>query len=305
MKVAITGATGFIGRALVQRLNQQGDSLVLFSRDRARAERCFPRSAFPNLSIVGYEPTAAGDWQQAIAGCDGVVNLAGAPIAEGRWTTARKQEILDSRQLGTRRIVEAIAAANPKPTVLVNSSAIGFYGPSETATFTETSKAGPGFLAQVCQAWEAEALAITAQQTRLVILRTGIVLGDGGALGKMLPVFRAFAGGPLGTGEQWFSWIHLMDMVNLIERSLKDPSFSGVYNATAPKPVRMGELCQVLGNLLNRPSWLPVPAFALDLLLGEAAQVVLEGQCVLPDRAQQAGFQFDYGDLSAALRAIV
>ena len=305
MKVAITGATGFVGRALVQRLSAKGDSLVLFSRDRARAARCFPAEAFPRVEIVGYTPTEAGEWQRAIAGCEGVVNLAGAPIAEGRWTEARKQEILESRQLGTRRMVEAIAAASPRPSVLVNSSAIGFYGSSETATFTETSAAGQGFLSDVCRAWEAEAQAVAASNTRLVILRTGIVLGDGGALGKMLPVFRAFAGGPLGTGQQWFSWIHLDDVVGLIERSLTDPTLSGTYNATAPKPVRMAELCNTLGSLLNRPSWLPVPAFALDLLLGEAAQVVLEGQCVLPDRTQQAGFEYCYGDVQSALRAVI
>lgn len=305
MNVAITGATGFVGRALVQRLSARGDRLVLLTRDRVRAARCFPAEAFPEVSIVGYQPTVAGDWQAAIAGCDAVVNLAGAGIADGRWTEARKQEILDSRQGGTRRIVEAIAAANPRPSVLINSSAIGFYGASDTATFTETSSAGKGFLAEVCQSWESEAQAVTVHGTRLAIFRTGIVLGDGGALGKMLPAFRAFAGGPLGSGQQWFSWIHLADLVALIERAIDDASFSGTYNATAPNPVRMQELCQVLGDLLQRPSWLPVPAFALDLLLGEAAQVVLEGQRVLPDRAQQAGFEFRYPLLRPALEAIV
>ncbi|TAD75133.1 MAG: TIGR01777 family protein [Oscillatoriales cyanobacterium] len=305
MKVAITGATGFVGRALVQRLSTRGDRLVLFTRDQTRAARCFPPEAFPEVSIVGYQPTAAGDWQAAIAGCDAVINLAGAGIADGRWTEARKQEILSSRQGGTRRIVEAIAAANPRPSVLINSSAIGFYGTSETATFTEASSAGKGFLAEVCQSWEAEAQAVTVHGTRLAILRTGIVLGDGGALGKMLPAFRAFAGGPLGSGQQWFSWIHLADLVALIERAIDDDQFSGTYNATAPNPVRMQELCQLLGNLLQRPSWLPVPAFALDLLLGEAAQVVLEGQRVLPDRTQQSGFEFRYSLLRSALEAII
>jgi uncharacterized protein (TIGR01777 family) len=305
MKIAITGATGFVGRALVQRLSAKGDQLVLFTRDRARAARCFPPEAFPEVSIIGYQPTVAGDWQAAIAGCDAVVNLAGAGIADGRWTEARKQEILDSRQGGTRRIVEAIAAANPRPSVLINSSAIGFYGASETETFTEASSAGKGFLAEVCQSWEAEARAVTVHDTRLVILRTGIVLGNGGALGKMLPAFRAFAGGPLGSGQQWFSWIHLVDLVSLIEQAINNTQFSGTYNATAPNPVRMKEFCQVLGDVLQRPSWLPVPAFALDLLLGEAAQVVLEGQRVLPDRTQQEGFEFRYPFLRPALEAIM
>src|SRR6478672_2746605 len=277
MKVAIAGATGFVGSRLVERLQAEGHQIVVFSRSRERAERLFPRSTFPNVEIVVYHPTTPGDWQQAVTGCEGVVNLAGEAIADGRWTEARKQEILQSRQLATQNIVAAINQANPKPAVLVNASAVGYYGTSETATFDETSAAGRDFLAQVCQTWEAEAQKVKDSGTRLVIVRIGIVLGMGGALAKMLPPFKLFAGGPIGSGRQWFSWIHREDLVSLILQALTQTDMQGVYNGTAPTPVRMAEFCQALGEVLNRPSWLPVPDFALEALLGDGAKVVLEG----------------------------
>jgi hypothetical protein len=300
MKVAITGATGFVGSRLVERLQAQGHQPLILTRNRASADR-----AFPTLEIVAYTPTESGSWQQAIAGCDAVVHLAGEPIAETRWTPERKQEILKSRQLSTQKIVEAIAQANPKPTVLVNASAIGYYGTSETATFDETSPAGDDFLAEVCQAWEAEAQKVKDAGVRLVILRLGIVLGDGGALAKMTPPFKVFAGGPIGTGRQWFSWIHRDDLVNLILEALSRKDIEGVFNATAPNPVRMTELCQTIGETLNRPSWLPVPSFALEALLGEGAKVVLEGQQVLPKRTTNYGFKYRYPTVKQALAEIL
>ena len=299
MKVAITGATGFVGRRLVERLQEQGHQPLILTRNPAAAQR-----AFPTLEIIAYTPTESGSWQQAIAGCDAVVNLAGEPIAESRWTPKQKQEILNSRQLGTQKIVEAIAQANPKPAVLVNASAIGYYGTSETATFDETSPAGNDFLAEVCQAWEAEAKKVKDAGVRLVILRLGIVLGNGGALAKMIPPFKLFAGGPLGTGRQWFSWIHRDDLVNLILEALNRPDIEGVLNATALNPVRMSELCQTLGKTIERPSWLPVPSFALEALLGEGAKVVLEGQQVLPKRTTSYGFEYQYPTLKQALEEI-
>jgi uncharacterized protein (TIGR01777 family) len=300
MKVAITGATGFVGRRLVERLQEQGHQPLILTRNPAAAQR-----AFPTLEIIAYTPTESGSWQQAIAGCDAVVNLAGEPIAESRWTPKQKQEILNSRQLGTQKIVEAIAQANPKPAVLVNASAIGYYGTSETATFDETSPAGNDFLAEVCQAWEAEAKKVKDAGVRLVILRLGIVLGNGGALAKMIPPFKLFAGGPLGTGRQWFSWIHRDDLVNLILEALSRADIEGVLNATALNPVRMSELCQNLGKTIERPSWLPVPSFALEALLGEGAKVVLEGQQVLPKRTTSYGFKYQYPTLKQALEEIL
>ncbi|HLO50332.1 MAG TPA: TIGR01777 family oxidoreductase [Kamptonema sp.] len=305
MKVAIAGATGFVGSRLVERLHQEKHQVLVLSRDAARARRVFPASAYPNLEIVAYTPTASGSWQQALAGCDGVVNLGGAPIAEERWTPERKQEIMDSRKLATEKLVEAIVNANPRPSVLVSGSAIGYYGTSETVAFEESSSPGEDFLAEVCQAWEAAAEPVKKGGVRLVILRLGIVLGMGGAIAKMLPPFKLFAGGPIGTGKQWFSWIHREDVVNLILFSLTHPQVEGVFNATAPNPVRMAEFSQTLGDVLNRPSWLPVPGFALEVLLGDAAKVVLEGQQVLPKRTLSSGFEYQYPVLKEALEEIL
>jgi uncharacterized protein len=305
MKIAIAGATGFVGSRLVERVQQAGHQVLVLTRNPAKAQRTFPSAAFPNLEIVAYTPTESGDWQQALSGCDGVVNLAGAPIADERWTPERKQEILNSRKLGTRKIVEAIAVANPKPSVLVNASAVGYYGSSETASFEETSASGNDFLAQVCQEWEAEAQQVQQSGTRLAIIRTGIVVGNGGAIAKMLTPFRLLAGGPLGSGHQWFSWIHREDLVNLILFALERSDINGILNGTSPNPVRMNELCRVLGQVLHRPSWLPVPDFALHLLLGEAAQVVLEGQQVFPKRPLEYGFEYRYPTLQPALEEVV
>lgn len=305
MKIAITGATGFIGNRLVEKLHQAGDSLVLLVRNPAKAQRMFPASSFPRLEIVTYYATRSdGDWQQSISGCDGVVNLAGEPIAE-RWSAAHKKAILETRKQGTQKIVEAIAQANPKPSVLINPSAIGYYGTSETATFDENSPSGDDFLAKVCQVWEAEAQKVTEFGVRLVILRFGIVLGNGGALARMLPPFKMFAGGPIGNGRQWFSWIHIEDLVNLIILGLKKTDMQGTFNATAPNPVRMNQLCHILGEVLHRPSWLPVPDVALELLLGEGAKVVLEGQEVLPKATTAIGFEYQYPTLKPALNDVV
>ncbi|MDJ0694767.1 TIGR01777 family oxidoreductase [Mastigocoleus sp. MO_188.B34] len=305
MKIAITGATGFVGSRLVERLISQGHKLVVLSRSVQRAQKVFPATAFKNLEIVGYTSTVSGDWQNAINGCDAVVNLAGEPIAEGRWTPERKEIILNSRKLGTQKIVEAIGNADSKPTVLVNASAIGYYGTSQTATFDETSSAGNDFLAQVTTEWESEAQKVKDSGVRLVILRFGIVLGMGGALGKMITPFKLFAGGPLGDGQQWFSWIHVDDVVGLILQALNNSQMEGVYNATSPEPVRMSQFCDTMGEVMNRPSWLPVPGFALEALLGEAATVVLQGQKVVPKRTLESGFEYKYPKLQTALEGIL
>lgn len=302
MKVVVTGATGFVGSRLVELLQAEGHQVLVLTRNPTAAQKVFPNSV-SNLEIIAYTPTESGPWQQAIAGYDGVVNLAGEPIAEGRWTAQRKQEILKSRQLGTQKIVEAIAKVNPKPSVLVSASAIGYYGTSETVTFDESSPVGSDFLAQVCQSWEAEARKVTATGTRLVILRLGIILGMGGAIAKMLTPFKLYAGGPIGTGRQWFSWIHRDDVVNLIMQALTRPDVEGVLNATAPNPVRMAEFCQTMGQVLNRPSWLPVPGFALEAMLGDGAMVVLEGQQVLPKRTLNYSFDYQYPTIKQALEA--
>jgi uncharacterized protein len=301
MKVAVFGGTGFVGSCLIERLHSENNHVIVFTRNSQKANR-----QFSGIEVVNYSPLESGIWQEKISGCDGVINLAGQPIADSKWTPDYKQKILQSRELGTRKIVEAIKKSSQKPKVLINTSAIGFYGTSETTIFDENSPSGNDFLAEVCRKWESEAQEVKSAGVRLVILRTGIVLGkEGGALAKMLTPFQLFAGGPLGTGNQWFSWIHRDDLVNLFIAALKQENMQGIFNATAPYPVKMSELCQTLGQVMNRPSWLPVPAFALQLLLGEGAQVVLEGQQVLPKNTQAVGFQYQYPELKSALTQIL
>ena len=305
MKIAISGATGFVGSRLVAKLHAEGHRILVLTRNTTFAQKVFPPQAFPNLEIIAYTPIVSGAWQDTIAGCDGVVNLAGEPIAEGRWTPERKQEILNTRKLGTQKIVEAIAKSQPQPSVLVNTSAIGYYGTSETASFDEDSANGKDFLAQVCQEWEAEARKLKDTNVRLVILRFGIILGNGGALGKMITPFKLFAGGPIGTGQQWFSWIHLDDIVSLIIQALTKSTMEGLYNGTAPQPVSMNDLSTTMGKVMNRPSWLPVPGFAIEAILGDGAKVVLEGQQVLPKRTLESGFEYQYPNLQSALTQIL
>jgi uncharacterized protein len=301
MKIAIVGATGFVGSRLIEQLQAQGDKVLILTRNPGKAT-----SRFPQAEVIGYNPLKSGEWQKSISGCDAVVNLAGEPIAEKRWTPAQKKIILESRQLGTQKIVAAINQAEVKPKVLINASAIGYYGTSETAKYDETSPAGTDFLAEVCTAWETAAQSVKTSDTRLVILRFGIVLGEnGGALGKMLTPFSAFVGGPIGSGKQWFSWIHRDDVVKLIISSIVNPKIEGVYNATAPNPVSMQDFAQTLGSVMNRPSWLQVPDFALEALLGEGASVVLQGQQVVPTKTLAEGFKFQYPTLQPALAAIL
>lgn len=310
MKIAITGATGFVGRRLTEVLSTLGHSVVVLTRRIDAAEQCFPAKQFPNLEFVTLTPGTEASAQEvslqtAIATCDGIVNLAGEPIAEKRWSTDQKAEILNSRVATTRSLVEAIAQAEPKPQVLVSASAIGYYGTSETATFEESSPAGADFLAEVCQQWEQEAQQVTAQGVRLVIVRIGVVLDNGGAMAKMLPAFKAFAGGPIGSGKQWFSWVDREDLVNLMVKALTDSEMRGTFNGTSPNPVTMKALTDTLGEVMNRPTWIPVPGFALELLLGEGAKVVLEGQKVLPTETQASGFEFQYAELKDSLKRFV
>ncbi|MEL6157597.1 MAG: TIGR01777 family oxidoreductase [Cyanobacteria bacterium J06554_11] len=305
MKIAVTGATGFVGTQLVDRLVTEGHDVTVLTRSVSKARKVFAGSKFKPVDYVTYVPTQSGEWQAAISGCEGVVNLAGEPISE-RWSAERKQRILDSRKVGTQKLVEAIINAEQKPKVLVSSSAIGYYGTSETAEFFETSEpAENDFLSQVCQAWEAEANKAKDAGVRVTIVRTGIVLGDGGAIAKMITPFKLYAGGPIGSGRQWFSWIHLDDLVSLFLKALLDPSMHGVYNGTAPEPVRMNDLCKTLGEVMDRPSWLPVPDFAIEALLGDGAVVVLKGQKVLPERTQAAGFSYQYAEPKEALKDVV
>lgn len=301
MIVSITGATGFIGKRLVQRLTADNHPVRVLTRSKSKALSVFPAREFPRV-VVAEEK----EWGDCIQGSTAVVNLAGLPIST-RWSPGIKREIKESRVNVTSKVVESINNSQDdfRPKVLVSATAIGYYGTSETRVFDEQSPSGRDYLAEVCREWEGTASSVN-KDVRLVLIRIGIVLGkEGGALAKMIPLFKMFAGGPLGSGSQWFSWIHLDDVVNLIYEALSNPSYEGVINGTAPNPVRLSEMCDHLGSALGRPSWLPVPGIALKAVLGEGACVVLEGQKVLPTRAKKLGFPFKYAYVKDALKAIV
>ena len=298
MRLVIAGGTGFIGSALSARLSELGHSLTLLTRSASAAVNA------PNKKLLSWDCRAPGAWEQAIDGSDGVINLAGEPIAK-RWTTRHKEKIASSRIASTRALVAAIGKAKEKPKFLINASAVGYYGPHGNETLSEEAGAGSDFLSRVCVAWEREAGKAEDYGLRVVRLRTGIVLGrGGGALAKMVPPFKLFLGGPLGDGNQPMSWIHLEDEIGLILFLLEHPEVRGAINATAPNPVTMSEFCKTLGDVLNRPSWAPVPAFALRLVLGEMADILLTGQRVLPVAAQRLGYAFKYPTLLEALRSL-
>lgn len=298
MKLVVTGATGFIGSVLCSRLLEQGHSLTLLTRSA-------PRDATTqNKRWLHWTPGATGQWEKVVDGADGVINLSGEPIAAKRWTPQQKGRIVTSRLETTRGLVEAIAKAEQKPKFLINSSAIGYYGPRGNEPITEEAESGTGFLAETTREWENEATKAESSGLRVVRLRTGVVLGrDGGALVKMVLPFKLFVGGPLGSGEQWMSWIHVEDEVGLILHLAAVEQARGPVNATAPNPVTMKEFCRTLGKVLGRPSWAPVPAFGLRLILGEMAEMLLTGQRVMPAAAQRLGYQFRYANLEEALQA--
>ena len=304
MRLLLLGCSGFVGRELVPFLLELGHELTLVSRQ----SQPFANLVGERLSVLRLDPADPASWSHngldvALRQADGVINLAGEPIADKRWTPAHRELLLASRVRTTELLSAAMAKLESPPKVLINGSAVGFYGTSLEQRFSESSPSGDDYLAQICCAWEAAA-DLAPAGCRVVKLRIGIVLGpDGGALGKMLPVFRAGFGGPVGSGKQWMSWIHRHDLCRLIAAALEDSSYQGVYNAVAPQPTTMGAFASALGKALGRPSLLPVPGPILQLLLGDGAQVVLEGQQVLPERLQQQGFRYQYGELSAALDA--
>jgi len=313
MKIVVTGATGFVGAKLVERfqtkfgdrgLDRSLDHIVVLARNLDKANRQFPQSSFPNVEVVAYNPFALGDWAEVISGSDAVINLAGEPLAGVRWTDQRKQEIRDSRILTTKVLVKAIAQAPVKPKVLISGSAIGYYGTSPDKSFDEYSDIGKDFLANVCRDWEAAADQVTGLDVRLVKLRTGIVLGMGGAIAKMLPIFQVGGGGKIGSGKQWFSWIHRDDLVELIVYALENEQITGALNATAPQPVTNEDFTIAFSKAIKRPAFLPVPAAALILVFGEGATVLLDGQRVVPHKAQINKFEFQYPDIDSALRQI-
>lgn len=290
MHILITGGSGFIGRALCPQLTQAGHELSVLTRD--------PDRAAPGLNGVHLIQRLAQAGR-----VDAVINLAGEPLAEGRWNAQRKQAFRDSRIGTTTALLQWIEAQPQRPRVLVSGSAIGYYGPRDDTPLDESSPAGSDFAAQLCRDWESEALKAEALGMRVCLVRTGVVLGkDGGALAKMLPPFKLGAGGPMGDGRQWMSWVHRSDLVRLIQWLLEQELARGPYNGTAPQPVSNRVFAQTLAGVLQRPAVLSTPAFALKLMFGEMSTLLLTGQRVLPARAQAQGFRFRYPELEAALR---
>jgi hypothetical protein len=297
MKTLLTGATGLIGRELVGRLEQA----VVLSRDPEQARR-----RLPGVEAHLWAPEAGPPPAAAFHGVEVVFNLAGEPVAEGRWTDERKRRIRDSRVLGTRNLVAGLAGLTSLPRVLVSVSAVGYYGDRGDEELDETSSPGHGFLADVCVEWEREALTAERLGIRVVCVRTGIVLAHGGgALAKMLLPFRMGAGGRLGSGRQWMPWIHLEDEVGILLHVVEDARIHGAVNAVGPRPVTNAELTRALGHAVHRPTFLPVPKAALRLAFGEMSEILTASQRVLPKEAERSGYTFKHPELAGALTAVL
>jgi uncharacterized protein (TIGR01777 family) len=304
MRVVIAGGTGFLGQPLTAALTGRGHHVTILTRDPHPKEGA-GKPAAANVSFVRWSPNGtAGDWAATLDGAGAIVNLAGESIAR-RWSRAQKARILESRVLATRSLVAAGSSVRTPPPVFVSGSAVGYYGPRGDERVTEDHQPGNDFLASVCVAWETEARH-AARFARVVCIRTGLVLArDGGALQKMLPPFWFGAGGPVGSGRQFWPWIHRQDWIDLVAWTLETGTVEGPLNATAPNPVTNAAFASTLGRVIHRPAFMPAPAFAMRLLLGEMADgLLLSGQRALPAKADRLGFRFSYPQLQDALAAI-
>ena len=300
MKVLITGGTGFVGTQLTARLIQDGNEVTILTRSPEG-----PKGTASGISYLHGDPTQKGPWQESIKNHDAIVNLAGASIFS-KWTEAYKKLIIESRMTTTRNLVEGIPAHADKKMSLFSTSAVGYYGFHGDEELVEESPPGNDFLARLAVEWEAEAFKAQERSARVVITRFGIVLGEkGGALGQMIPLFKKFIGGPIGSGRQWFSWVHIKDLAEAFVFLMHHPEISGPVNLCAPKPVRNKDLAAALGKILHRPSFMPAPGFMIKLVLGEFGSVILEGQRVIPRRLLDSGFAFQYPDIDQALQNIV
>lgn len=300
MRVLVTGATGFVGHRLLEKL----DSPVILSRNAAKAEAALKQY---RVKAFGWDPMKGPPPQAAFEGVDAVIHLAGDPVAEGRWTKAKKARIKDSREIGTRNLIDGLAALTRRPSVLVSASAVGIYGDRGDEQLDERSRPGSGFLADVCAAWEREASRAAEVGLRVAMIRIGIVLGPGGgALGKMLTPFKLGVGSPLGSGRQYMPWVHLDDLVEMLLFAAREGGVHGPLNGVAPHPVTNREFTKTLGKVLGRPTFMPsVPGFALKTMLGEFAQVLLASQRVVPQAALAQGFAFKFAELEPALRDVL
>ncbi len=298
MHIVLTGGTGLIGRALVTHLTAQGHTLTVFTRFPDRQPAGFP----PHIPRVAWTPQDPNALARVLRQADAVINLMGENIAAARWTSARKQALYASRVENGRALAAALRLAQPRPKILLQASAVGYYGHRGDALLDETSPPGDDFLARLCVDWEASTSSVEGLGIRRAILRTGVVLSrEGGALPKMLRPIRWGVGGPLGSGKQWMPWIHIHDEVAAIAFLLTHEQAQGPFNLTAPQPVTNAELTRALAQRLHRPAFLPIPSWALRLLFGEMSQVLLASQRALPHRLLELGFNFRYPTLQAAL----
>lgn len=298
MKIVVAGGSGFVGRALVAALTARGDSVLLLTRGGAAG-------ADARVRALAWDGKSTGDWARELDGADAVINLCGENVAAGRWTPARKIQLIKSRVESTRALVAAISQDARRPKTLINASAVGYYGTAPEGECAEGAPQGRDFLAALCGQWEREALAAEPLGVRVVLARLGVVLGDGGgALAKMALPFKLFAGGPLGSGRQPLPWIHRDDAVAALLFALERDGVTGPVNVVAPQALDNRAFSAALGRALGRPSWAPAPAFVLRLALGEMSGMLLGGQRAAPKKLQAAGFGFKYPDADAALGAL-
>ena len=307
MRIVIAGGTGFLGTQLAETYAEEGHDVRVLTRSLLPGDsRHDPGTGVPGVTRVGWRPDGrSGAWASVVDGADAVVNLAGAGLGDERWSPERKAVIRDSRIRSTRSLAAAITDVTLRPPVFISSSGVGYYGDAGSDTKTEASPAGSDFLAQVCTEWEAEAVRAQSAATRVVLLRSGLVLErSGGALPRIMMPFRFFAGGPVGSGRHYVSWIHRIDWVEMIRWIVDSRRVNGPVNATAPVPVTSREFARALGRAMHRPSFIPAPAFALRLVLGEMGGLLLTGQRAVPQCALSHGFHFRYPEIDLAFRGI-
>lgn len=302
-RVIVTGGTGFIGRHLSKRLMEKGYEVVCLTRNVSSAKQ----EGDSRILFTGWDGRTAVGWGGYAEGSAAIVNLAGENLASGRWDKKRKQRIIQSRLQAGKAVVDAVKSARRKPGVVIQASAVGFYGNRGDEVVDEASGPGRGFLAEVVREWEGSTAEIEALGARRAVIRTGLVLGsEGGALPRLVLPFRFFVGGPLGNGRQWVSWIHVEDEVQAILYLMEHPELAGVFNLTSPHPLRNGDFHRKLGRVLKRPSWMPVPGFLLRMLFGKMSEeTILSSQKVMPARLEEAGYEFVFPEAEKALTDIL
>jgi uncharacterized protein (TIGR01777 family) len=302
VRILVAGGTGFIGRPLVKFLVSEGHQVIVLTRN--------PHDAAKRLTggveVEEWDAFTPGPWTSRVSETDAIINLVGERLDAKRWTEAQRKRIVDTRVDVTRVLIQAIGQARHKPATLVNASAVGYYGSTGEEEVTENSPGGRGFLAEVCGRWESEARGAEQYGVRTVLLRTGVVLGErGGVLNRMVPPFRFFIGGPIGSGNQWLPWVHRDDVLGVLQFVLSTRGLSGPVNVVAPESVSMRQFCAALGRVLHRPSWMRVPSFVVRLAFGEMGGMVLEGQRVVPMVLQKSGYSFRYPSLDRALENVL